>query len=426
MILADFIIILSLLLSAFFSGLEIAFVSSNRLFLEIQKKQTGISSILLKKCTENPSRFIATMLVGNNISLVIYGIFMGERIISILFPEINNQNNVQLDILLYQTTISTLIILITAEFLPKVFFRLYAHKLITLFAIPAATFFYLFSPITSSIMNLTDWILKNIFKTKTDKVQFSFSKLELGDYIEVQMENSKNKDQIDPEIQIFQNALDFSDLRSRETMVPRTEIIAIDITTKASKLKETFINTGFSKIPVYRGSIDDIIGYIHAFEMFKHPRKIEDVILPVSFVPEPMPINKVLELLSKQRSSMAIVLDEYGGTAGLITVEDIVEELFGEIEDEHDHIEHIEKIISNNKFEFSTRLEVDYINQNYQLGIIENELYETLGGWIVFHTAEIPDKQEIIEIDNFRITILEASSTKIEKIILELIEDKLI
>ncbi|MDG2371033.1 MAG: hemolysin family protein [Flavobacteriaceae bacterium] len=423
MVLADFIIILSLLLSAFFSGLEIAFVSSNRLFLEIQKKQTGFSSILLKKCTENPSRFIATMLVGNNISLVIYGIFMGERIISILFPEINNLNNVQLDILLYQTTISTLIILITAEFLPKVFFRLYAHKLITLFVIPAAFFFYLFSPITSSIMNLTDWILKNIFKTKTDKVQLSFSKLELGDYIEVQMENAKNKDQIDPEIQIFQNALDFSDLRSRETMVPRTEIIAIDITTKASELKETFIKTGFSKIPVYRGSIDDIIGYIHAFEMFKHPKKIVDVILPVCFVPEPMPINKVLELLSKQRSSMAIVLDEYGGTAGLITVEDIVEELFGEIEDEHDHIEHIEKVISKNKFEFSTRLEVDYINQNYQLDIIENELYETLGGWIVFHTAEIPGKQEIIEIEKFRITILEASSTKIEKVILELIEE---
>ena len=423
MVLADFIIILSLLLSAFFSGLEIAFVSSNRLFLEIQKKQTGFSSILLKKCTENPSRFIATMLVGNNISLVIYGIFMGERIISILFPEINNLNNVQLDILLYQTTISTLIILITAEFLPKVFFRLYAHKLITLFVIPAAFFFYLFSPITSSIMNLTDWILKNIFKTKTDKVQLSFSKLELGDYIEVQMENAKNKDQIDPEIQIFQNALDFSDLRSRETMVPRTEIIAIDITTKASELKETFIKTGFSKIPVYRGSIDDIIGYIHAFEMFKHPKKIVDVILPVCFVPEPMPINKVLELLSKQRSSMAIVLDEYGGPAGLITVEDIVEELFGEIEDEHDHIEHIEKVISKNKFEFSTRLEVDYINQNYQLDIIENELYETLGGWIVFHTAEIPGKQEIIEIEKFRITILEASSTKIEKVILELIEE---
>ena len=206
MIIYDFIIILSLLLSAFFSGLEIAFVSSNRLFLEIQKKQKGLYSFFLKKCTENPSKFIVTMLVGNNFSLVVYGIFMGERIISILFPDLDSQNNIHFDVLLYQTLISTMIILITAEFLPKVLFRLYAHKLITVFAIPAAVFFYLFSPITSTIMNVTDWVLKYIFKTKTDQVQISFSKLELGDYIDVQMENSKNKDQIDPEIQIFQNA----------------------------------------------------------------------------------------------------------------------------------------------------------------------------------------------------------------------------
>lgn len=423
MIIYDFIIILSLLLSAFFSGLEIAFVSSNRLFLEIQKKQKGLNSFLLKKCTENPSKFIATMLVGNNFSLVVYGIFMGERIISILFPDLDSQNNIHFDVLLYQTLISTMIILITAEFLPKVLFRLYAHKLITVFAIPAAVFFYLFSPITSTIMNVTDWVLKYIFKTKTDQVQISFSKLELGDYIDVQMENSKNKDQIDPEIQIFQNALDFSDLRSRETMVPRTEIVAVEINTTSEELKETFTKTGFSKIPVYRGSIDDIVGYVHAFQMFKHPQYIKDVILPVSFVTEPMPINKVLELLSKQRITMAIVLDEYGGTSGLITVEDIVEELFGEIEDEHDQIDHIEKIISKNKFEFSTRLEVDYINQIYQLDIKENELYETLGGWIVFNTAEIPDQEKIIKIDNFKITILDASSTKIERIILEVIEE---
>ena len=420
MIIEDFIIMFSLLFSAFFSGLEIAFVSSNRMFLEIKKKQMGFSSSLLKKCTENPSRFIATMLIGNNISLVIYGIFMGERIINTLFPGIYN---VSLSILFYQTAISTFIILITAEFLPKVLFRLYAHKMITFFTIPAAFFYYLFSPITSSVMNLTDWILQNIFKINSEKVHLSFSKLELGDYVEHQIENSKNNDLIDPEIKIFHNALDFSDLSSRETMVPRTEIVAVNISTNSEELKDVFIRTGFSKIPIYRGSIDNIIGYVHAFEMFKHHTKIKDIILPVSFVPEPMKINKVLELLSKQRSSMAVVLDEYGGTSGLITVEDILEELFGEIEDEHDQIEHIEKIVSENKFEFSTRLEVDYINQKYQLGIEENELYETLGGWIVFNTAEIPEEQDIIEIDNFKIKILEVSSTKIEKIFIELINE---
>ena len=420
MVFNDVIIILSLLLSAFFSGLEIAFVSSNKLFLEIQKKQTGFNSILLEKCTKNPSKFIATMLVGNNISLVIYGIFMGEKILGVLFPEIKNQDNLTLDILFYQTAISTIIILITAEFLPKVFFRLYAHKLITLFSIPAACFFYLFSPITFMIMNLTDWVLKNIFKVKSDQTNISFSKVELGDYIETEMENSKNNEIIDPEIRIFQNALDFSDLRSRETMVPRTEIIALDFSSNTDDIMNIFITTGFSKLPIYKGSIDNIIGYIHAFEMFKHPKEIIDIILPVTFVPEPMKINKVLELLSKQNRSMAIVLDEHGGTSGLITIEDIVEELFGEIQDEHDQIDHVEKVISKNKYEFSTRLEVDYINQNYQLGIAENELYETLGGWIVFNTAEIPDKNEIITIDNYRVTILEASSTKIEKIFLEL------
>ena len=310
----DIIILLSLIFSAFFSGLEMAFVSSNRLFLEIQKKQTGFNAKFLKRCTDNPSEFIASMLLGNNISLVIYGIFMSERLLDIFFPAIKNNLNFKLDVLFYQTIISTLIILISAEFLPKVFFRIYSHKLITFFAIPAAIFFFIFRPITSFIIRLNDRILKLFFNIKTNTAQLSFSKLELGDFIEEQIENSKNKDEIDTEIKFFQNALDFSDLRSRETMVPRTEIIAVDIDTSYDDLKSLFIETGFSRIPVYKKSIDDIIGYVHSFEMFKQPKTIKEIMLPVSYVPEPMPINKVLELLSKQRRSMAIVLDEYGGT----------------------------------------------------------------------------------------------------------------
>ena len=419
----DIIILLSLIFSAFFSGLEMAFVSSNRLFLEIQKKQTGFNAKFLKRCTDNPSEFIASMLLGNNISLVIYGIFMSERLLDIFFPAIKNNLNFKLDVLFYQTIISTLIILISAEFLPKVFFRIYSHKLITFFAIPAAIFFFIFRPITSFIIRLNDWILKLFFNIKTNTAQLSFSKLELGDFIEEQIENSKNKDEIDTEIKFFQNALDFSDLRSRETMVPRTEIIAVDIDTSYDDLKSLFIETGFSRIPVYKKSIDDIIGYVHSFEMFKQPKTIKEIILPVSYVPEPMPINKVLELLSKQRRSMAIVLDEYGGTSGLITVEDIIEELFGEIEDEHDQVEHVEKIISKKQFEFSTRLDVDYINKTYKLGIIENEFYETLGGWIVFHTGEIPKEEEEILIEKFKVKILKTTSTKIQKILLEIIDN---
>ncbi len=419
----DIIILLSLIFSAFFSGLEMAFVSSNRLFLEIQKKQTGFNAKFLKRCTDNPSEFIASMLLGNNISLVIYGIFMSERLLDIFFPAIKNNLNFKLDVLFYQTIISTLIILISAEFLPKVFFRIYSHKLITFFAIPAAIFFFIFRPITSFIIRLNDRILKLFFNIKTNTAQLSFSKLELGDFIEEQIENSKNKDEIDTEIKFFQNALDFSDLRSRETMVPRTEIIAVDIYTSYDDLKSLFIETGFSRIPVYKKSIDDIIGYVHSFEMFKQPKTIKEIILPVSYVPEPMPINKVLELLSKQRRSMAIVLDEYGGTSGLITVEDIIEELFGEIEDEHDQVEHVEKIISKKQFEFSTRLDVDYINKTYKLGIIENEFYETLGGWIVFHTGEIPKEEEEILIEKFKVKILKTTSTKVQKILLEIIDN---
>ena len=419
----DIIILLSLIFSAFFSGLEMAFVSSNRLFLEIQKKQTGFNAKFLKRCTDNPSEFIASMLLGNNISLVIYGIFMSERLLDIFFPAIKNNLNFKLDVLFYQTIISTLIILISAEFLPKVFFRIYSHKLITFFAIPAAIFFFIFRPITSFIIRLNDRILKLFFNIKTNTAQLSFSKLELGDFIEEQIENSKNKDEIDTEIKFFQNALDFSDLRSRETMVPRTEIIAVDIDTSYDDLKSLFIETGFSRIPVYKKSIDDIIGYVHSFEMFKQPKTIKEIMLPVSYVPEPMPINKVLELLSKQRRSMAIVLDEYGGTSGLITVEDIIEELFGEIEDEHDQVEHVEKIISKKQFEFSTRLDVDYINKTYKLGIIENEFYETLGGWIVFHTGEIPKEEEEILIEKFKVKILKTTSTKIQKILLEIIDN---
>lgn len=419
----DIIILLSLIFSAFFSGLEMAFVSSNRLFLEIQKKQTGFNAKFLKRCTDNPSEFIASMLLGNNISLVIYGIFMSERLLDIFFPAIKNNLNFKLDVLFYQTIISTLIILISAEFLPKVFFRIYSHKLITFFAIPAAIFFFIFRPITSFIIRLNDRILKLFFNIKTNTAQLSFSKLELGDFIEEQIENSKNKDEIDTEIKFFQNALDFSDLRSRETMVPRTEIIAVDIDTSYDDLKSLFIETGFSRIPVYKKSIDDIIGYVHSFEMFKQPKTIKEIMLPVSYVPEPMPINKVLELLSKQRRSMAIVLDEYGGTSGLITVEDIIEELFGEIEDEHDQVELVEKIISKKQFEFSTRLDVDYINKTYKLGIIENEFYETLGGWIVFHTGEIPKEEEEILIEKFKVKILKTTSTKIQKILLEIIDN---
>ena len=415
---SDLIILLCLVLSGFFSGMEIAFISSNKIYLEIEKQQTGITSKLLNFITKNPSRFIATMLVGNNISLVIYGIFMGDKILQLFFPETLLNGVIGIEIIFIQTIISTVLILLTAEFLPKVFFQQYANVFMKIFALPTGVFFTLFTPITLMVIELSDYILIKFFKTKGDQIQLTFSKSELGNYIEEQLESTKDIENVDSEIQIFQNALDFTEVKAREAMVPRTEIVAIENTADLEEIKKLFTSTGLSKIPVYNESVDDIEGYVHAFEMFRKPEHIKKILLPVAYVPETIRISEVLKLLTKQRRSIAVVLDEYGGTSGIITVEDIIEELFGEIEDEHDNIEHYEKKIEEGLFEFSARLEVDYINQNYGIDLPENQLYETLGGLIVHLQEEIPKKGTAISIENYQLEIKEVSSTKIERVLL--------
>tara|TARA_B100000767_G_scaffold274167_1_gene306335 strand:+ start:5289 stop:6557 length:1269 start_codon:yes stop_codon:yes gene_type:complete len=421
MIATDSVIIICLALSAFFSGLEIAFISSDRIFLEIEKNQDNIIAIILTRITETPSKFIAAMLVGNNISLVVYGIFMGNRIISLFFPEVD-ASNLPIIILFYQTLISTVIILITAEFIPKVFFQLYANKLIKFFIIPAAFFYYLFTPIIFLVIKITDVILKIFFKASVEVDEISFSKGELGDYIEKQVESVSDKEELDSEIQIFQNALEFSDLKSREVMVPRAELVAVDIDKNIQELKEIFMATGFSKIPVFQNSVDDILGYVHTFELLKNPKSIRSILLPVEFIHEPLPINDVLNRLTRKRKSLAVVLDEYGGTSGIITVEDIVEELFGEIEDEHDLVDHYELKINENEYEFSARLEVDYLNTTYGLSLPEEEFYETLGGLVVHFTEEIPLQGDVFSLEQYEFKILAVSSTKIERILLSVKE----
>lgn len=401
------IIVSMLILSAFFSGMEIAYVSSNKIHIEIEKKQNNFLSGILKKITRRPSKFIATMLVGNNIALVIYGFFMGDLLMEYI-PLAGFSG------LLVQTIISTLIILLTAEFLPKVFFQIYANSLVKVFAVPAFFFYVLFSLISEFIIWISDLVLKLIFKSEGDTVQLSFSKLELGNYISEQMEIAETKEIMDSEIQIFQNALDFSEVKSREAMIPRTEVVAVDIDTTPKELSKIFTETGLSKILVYKDSIDDILGYVHSFELFKKPENLKKVLMPVVFVPETMLVKDVLGILSKKRKSLAVVIDEYGGTSGIITVEDIIEELFGDIEDEHDSIALIEEELGNGHYKFSARLEVDYLNETYKLDLKENENYETLGGLIVNHTEEIPAQGETVEIEDYLFTILEVSSTKIE------------
>jgi putative hemolysin len=407
------IIILCLILSAFFSGMEIAFVSSNKIYLEIEKKQDNFLSKILTKLTEKPTNFIVTMLIGNTIAMVVYGFFMGDVVLQwcvalgFHFPDWLN--------LLLQIFISALIILVTAEFFPKVFFQIYANSLIKFFAVPAYIFYKIFYFISTFFIAISDFILRKFFKTEGDTIQLYFSKIELGNYITEQMSSVEDNETVDSEILMFQNALEFSGVKARDVMSPRTEIIAVEVFDSIEELKQLFIETGYSKIVVYQNSLDDIVGYVHSFDLFKKPKNIKEIVIAVEFVPETIFIKDAMNLLTKKRKSVAVVLDEYGGTSGIITIEDIVEELFGEIEDEHDSDEElIEKELGERVFIFSARLDVEYLNQTYKLQIPEGDSYGTLGGFIVDFTKEIPQKGAEITIGSYHFIIEEATNKKIE------------
>jgi len=402
-----------LMLSAFFSGMEIAFVSSNRVRLALQIKQPGLVSTALAKITENPSKFIATTLVGNNIALVIYGLFMGDFLIEKIYPESIGIDDLALSIVFVQTLVSAVVILITAEFLPKVVFQIYANALLQFFAIPTVLFYHVLSPLTNAFLWFSNVILKRFFKTSEDHIPTAFSRVDLEEYVTEQVESTDDED-LDSEVQIFHNALTFNNRKAREVMVPRAEVTAVDRYVSNKELISLFSNTGFSKILVYKGNLDNVVGYIHAFDLFKKPKNIRSITHPVEFVPESMLIKDILNSLIKKRKSIAIVLDEYGGTAGMITLEDIVEELFGEIEDEYDQIDLTELKLETGDYVLSARLEVDYLNDKYKLDLIENDQYETLGGYIVHHTENIPSKGEIVKIGVYDFEIQKVTASKIE------------
>ncbi len=407
--------------------MEIAFISANKIHIEIEKKQEGFLAKVLTRLTKKPSKFIATMLIGNNIALVIYGFFMGDLLMQWfqgMLPVSNHFLNLVLTdfSLLTQTVISTLIILFTAEFLPKVLFQIYSNTLLKFLALPSYLFYLIFSVISEFVIWVSDFVLKTFFKTDGDEVQLSFSKIELGDYITEQMGALQEEDEVDSEIQIFQNALEFAAVKAREVMVPRTEITAVELHETPKSIAKLFTETGFSKILVYKDTIDNVIGYIHSYELFKKPKTIKSILLPVEFVPETMLIQDILNVLTKKHKSIAVVLDEYGGTSGLMTVEDIVEELFGEIEDEHDSTDLIEEQVDDENYKFSARLEVDYLNEVYKLELPKSEEYETLGGLIVNETGEIPEQDAEIKIENFLFKMLEVSSTKIDLVSLQIIK----
>jgi len=416
------IILVTILFSAFFSGMEIAFISANRLRLEIDKKQNIVFSNLISLYTRNPAQFIATMLVGNNVALVIYGIAFAKLLEPAL--QIYLQSNSL--VLLAQTIISTLIILATAEFLPKMLFRINPNGLLKFFTLPVAFFYFLFYPVTKITMWLSKIVLKIVLNEPTSNVneKVVFSRIDLDHFInKTENNNDQASHNVDNEVKLFRNALDFSKVKLREIMVPRTEMVALDINSTVEELHQKFIETGYSRILFYDENIDNVVGYVHHSVIFTNPDSIKSNLRKVLIVPETMPASKLLSRFIQQRLSMAIVVDEFGGTSGMVTSEDILEEIFGEIEDEHDTVDLIKKQVSPDEFVFSGRLELDELNEDYNLGFPENENFETLAGFILFNHESIPKMNTVITIDNFRFRILKATNTKIELVHLKILGD---
>ncbi len=404
----------AILFSVFFSGMEIAFVSTNKIFLEIEKKRKSVLSNILKKITKKPSKFIITMLVGNSIALVIYALFSGKLILSYLYPEIDQSLSVEFKYIFFQTLISSIFIIVTAEFLPKVLFQIYSNKIFKYLSLPAYFFFLMFSPISYLLDRISKRTLNKYIKTKEYEMGMVFSKDELGDYINEELANDLDNQEKKTEIQIFKNALEFSSVKAREVMVPRAEIVSVDRYTNTSIINQKFITNGLSKVLIHRENIDHILGYVSLFDMFSKQKNIKSIIRNVEFIPETMLINDIMKILTQKRIGIAVVIDEYGGTSGIITIEDVIEELFGEIEDEHDVTELTELEFDTKNFLFSARLEVDYLNDKYKLEIPESDEYETLGGYIVHNTQGIPKKGEIVKLKSLEFEIKDVTETKIE------------
>lgn len=415
------LILVSILFSAFFSGMEIAFVSANKLRIEIDKKQKKIFAGIVSFFTKHPSRFIATMLVGNNIALVIYGIAFAM----LLEEPIKNLlgGNSGAVLLLIQTLISTLIILLTAEFLPKTLFRLNPNNSLRLLSVPIIIFYIILYPITILTIGISNFTMRYLLRVRldTEAAEPVFSKVDLNHFLTpVQLEQKTDTEEIE-ELKIFKNTLEFSSLKVRDCMIPRTDMIALEIDASLSDLTQRFIETGLSRILIYRDTIDNVIGYVNSKDLYRKPDQIKSLLKPIQIVPETLAVNKLLTTFIKERKNIALVVDEFGGTSGIITTEDIIEEIFGEIEDEHDTSDLVEKQMDKNLFLLSGRHEIDYLNEKYYLAIPESEEYDTLAGYIIYHYESIPEKEATVALDNFLITITDVSSNRIEEVELKVI-----
>jgi len=416
------VISIAILFSAFFSGMEIAFLSANKLRLEIDKKQNIVFSSLISLYTQNPGQFIATMLVGNILALVTYGIAFANLLNPILILYLHSNTL----ILLTQTIIATLVILTTAEYLPKMLFRINPNKVLKIFAVPIAFFYFIFYPATKIAMAISKVVLKIFINEQIKNIdgKIVFSRIDLDHLVNEQENNiaPQSSHEMDSEVKLFRNALDFSKVKLREVMIPRTEMVALDIESTVEELHQKFIETGYSRILFYSGNIDNIIGYIHHSVIFTKPDSIKSNLRNVLIVPETMQASKLLSQFIQKRLSMAIVVDEFGGTSGMVTSEDILEEIFGEIEDEHDTIDLIMKKVADDEFILSGRLELDELNENFDLEFPENENFETLAGFILSNYESIPKINTVITIDQYQFKILKATNTKIELVHLKILD----
>jgi len=412
------IIFLTLAFSALFSGLEMAFLSANKMHIELQRKKGVFPYGQLSHLVKNPARFIATVLVGNNIALVVYGHYMHLQLGSAPWS-----GGSEYAVLLIETAISTIILLFLGEYIPKALFRAHADQLLRIFSIPAYIIYILLYIPVSLFTGISSLVIRFIFRKELPGYTPVFGRVELDNYVRERMADQReDAEEVDHELEIFKNALEFSARKAREFMIPRTEIVALEVGSTIDEMRSLLIETGYSKALVYQDSIDKIIGYAHAFELFRMPTDVRSILRPVSYIPESMRANEILDSFTREKRSMAIVIDEFGGTSGMITLEDVVEEIFGEIEDEHDTDEFIERKLSDTDYIFSSRLEIDYLNDEYNLGLPESENYTTLGGLIFDFHESIPEKNEVIQVGDFTMTIREVSDNRIEEVLLKINE----
>jgi putative hemolysin len=417
------LIIITLVFSAFFSGIEIAFISTNKLKMELDKGKGLLPARIMSSFYRDPSRLIGTLLLGNSISLVIFGIATANVFEPLLFAWLPEKFDSGLMVLFLQTVLATLIILFLAEFLPKVLFRLNPNATIKFFAIPLWLIYYFLYPLVYLFTGASHFILNRIMKEKFTSQEPVFTYVDLDQYINELAKNEEQIEDVQQEIQMFQNMIDFRKVKLRETMIPRNEIIAVEDTLTPDELKLIFVGHGFSRLPVYNETIDNIIGYVHSFDMFRSPESIQSILKPILFIPETMPANVALTKFIRERKNIAVVVDEFGGTSGLVTMEDIMEEIFGEIDDEYDAEELTERVIMPGEYIFSARLEIDYLNDKYKFGLPESEEYKTLAGFIIHNHENIPSDGETIIIKPFRFDILQATDARIELVRLTVEED---